>query len=120
MVRAVWDRASLHARVMYDDPGFGEHCGFETRAGTGDRPRIVICDDADRKKLLEPCWETNSGKVLSDAERLRDLIALAHEYGHLVSFLSGTRSPDYEAAWGRVERGEPRLNRIARSAIQAG
>lgn len=89
-------------------PGIGEHGGFETRSSTHSTPRVVICDDADRKTPLKPCWETNNGKVLSDAERLRDLITLAHEYGHLVSFLSGTRSPEYEAAWGRVERGEPR------------
>jgi hypothetical protein len=100
----------MHARVMYDDPGWiRERGGFETRAGTGDRPRIVLCEDADRKTPHKPCWETNSGKVLSDAERLRDLVTLAHEYGHLVSYLNGTRTPDYEAAWRRVERLEPRL-----------
>jgi hypothetical protein len=69
MFRTVWDRASLHARVMYDDPGFGEHGGFATRANTHSTPRVVICDDADRKTPLKPCWETNNGMVLSDAER---------------------------------------------------
>jgi hypothetical protein len=97
---------------MYDDPrpGIVEHGGFETRAGTGERPLIVICDDSDRKVPNKPCWECGNGKVLSDVEKLRDLITLAHEYGHLVSYQNGTRTPKYEDAWGRVERGEPRLD----------
>jgi hypothetical protein len=44
----------------------------ETRTGTGKQPRIVISDDPDRRMPLKPCWKCNSGKVLSDAEKLRD------------------------------------------------
>jgi hypothetical protein len=111
MFQALWDRASQHARVMYEHPrpGITERGGFETRAGTGKRPVIVICDDPDRKVPHRPCWECGNGKVLSDVAKVRDLITLAHEYGHLVSYQNGTRTPEYEAAWGRVERGEPRL-----------
>jgi hypothetical protein len=71
---------------------------------------IVICEDSDRKVPNKPCWVCGNGKVLSDVEKLRDLITLAHEYGHLVSYQNGTRTPEYEGAWGRVERGEPRLD----------
>jgi hypothetical protein len=96
---------------MYDDPrpAIAERGGFETRAGTGRQPLIVICEDSDRKTPHKPCWECSSGKVLSDADKLRDLITLSHEYGHLVSYRNGTRTPEYEAAWRRVERGEPRV-----------
>jgi len=54
MFQALWDRASEHARVMYDDPrpGVPERGGFETRAASSKRPLIVICDEGKRPVYL--------------------------------------------------------------------
>lgn len=123
MFRQLWSCASKQARVMYNDApaGRGTESGyFDPRVGTDRGPLISICDDSDRRKPLEPCWERGNGTILTEPEMLRDLITLAHEYGHLASHLDPqTQSdrPAYDAAVRRFHDGEPLCNGDAESIL---
>lgn len=106
---ALWAKFTTEDGVFVSYDGVGEngeggwfHPGDEA-TGPG-RPKITICRACYPYPSDEPSPVRNDGSVDADDEHrahpdlLQELITLAHECGHYVSFTQGNCTQEYRAA----------------------